>query len=114
MALRFARGLFRLWLVLTVLWISGVGYVTWQTLPSANDQAVVTESDTIAREWKKANPGETLELAPWEAAKIAHKAVLYRHLWHASVFALVPPIFVLALGWALVWALRGFGDEPKV
>jgi hypothetical protein len=26
MALRVARGLFRLWLVLSVLWIGGVGY----------------------------------------------------------------------------------------
>jgi len=29
MALRVARGLFRLWLVLSVLWIGGVGVVTW-------------------------------------------------------------------------------------
>jgi len=34
MALRVARGLFRLWLVLSVLWIGGVGYVTWQTVPT--------------------------------------------------------------------------------
>jgi len=31
MALRVARGLFRLWLVLSVLWIGAVGIVTWQT-----------------------------------------------------------------------------------
>jgi hypothetical protein len=29
MALRIARGLFRLWLVLWVLWIGGVGVVTF-------------------------------------------------------------------------------------
>src|SRR5262245_13036990 len=33
MALRIARGLFRLWLVLSVLWIGGVGVVTWWTFP---------------------------------------------------------------------------------
>ena len=33
MALRVARGLFRLWLVLSVLWIGGVGVVTWRTFP---------------------------------------------------------------------------------
>ena len=29
MALRVPRGLFRLWLVLSVLWIGGVGVVAW-------------------------------------------------------------------------------------
>jgi hypothetical protein len=33
MALRVARGLLRLWLVLSVLWIGGVAAVTWWTLP---------------------------------------------------------------------------------
>jgi hypothetical protein len=33
MTLRIARGLFRLWLILSVLWIGGVGYVTWQHFP---------------------------------------------------------------------------------
>jgi hypothetical protein len=31
MALRFARGLFRMWLVLSVLWIGGVGITKWRT-----------------------------------------------------------------------------------
>jgi hypothetical protein len=33
MALRVARGLFRLWVVLSMLWIGGVGVVTWLTFP---------------------------------------------------------------------------------
>jgi hypothetical protein len=33
MAVRVARGLFRLWLVLSMLWIGGVGATTWWTLP---------------------------------------------------------------------------------
>ena len=45
MALRVARGLFRLWLILSVLWIGGVGYVTWQTLPSADSWAVEMEAE---------------------------------------------------------------------
>jgi hypothetical protein len=39
MALRVARGLFRLWLVLSVLWIGGVGIVAWLEWPSG-DKAV--------------------------------------------------------------------------
>jgi hypothetical protein len=66
---RVARGLFRLWLVLSVLWIAGVGLETY-------------------REWSYG-------------------------LWHGGslfmlVFGLLPPVFVLALGSALVWAVRGF------
>ena len=104
MALRVARGLFRLWLVLSVLWIGGVGYVTGQTVPSANSSAVNMEVERLDMELKRQN----IEIAPWEVYKRAHNSLLYEHLWHASVFALVPPVILLALGWALVWAFRGF------
>jgi len=33
MALRVARGLFRLWLVLSVLWIGGVAILAWESFP---------------------------------------------------------------------------------
>jgi hypothetical protein len=40
MSVRVTRGLFRLWLVFSVLWIAGVGAVTWRTFP-VNDWTVV-------------------------------------------------------------------------
>jgi hypothetical protein len=101
MALRVARGLFRLWLVLSVLWIGGVGYVTWQTVPSAsfdNHAAVMRHELPSIEEANRAI----------EADNRLHKVLLYEHLWHASVFAIAPPLFVLALGSALIWAFRGF------
>ena len=104
MALRVARGLFRLWLILSVLWIGGVGYVTWQTVPSADSSAVGMEAERLDTEMKTQN----IEIAPWEKYKRAHEALVYEHLWYASVFAIAPPAFVLALGSALVWAFRGF------
>jgi hypothetical protein len=81
MALRVARGLFRLWLVLSVLW---VGVVTWWTFPSALSMLL--------------DP----EVPPW-AVEPARDAV-----WFATLLALIPPAFVLALGAALLWAFRGF------
>jgi len=70
MALRVARGLFRLWLVLSVLWIGSVPFMPWlYHTPGAI--------------------GENLILG-------------------MSITAFFPPLFVLALGSALVWAFRGF------
>ena len=70
-SLRVARGLFRLWLVLSVLWIGVVGLATWR----------------IA--WRIADPAAFV-------------------LAEVLPLALVPPVFVLALGSALMWAFRGF------
>jgi|SRR5215471_15882542 hypothetical protein len=50
MALRIARGLFRLWPVLSVLWIGGVAVETWWTFP--------------VKEWVSL-PSE-LPVPPWE------------------------------------------------
>jgi len=66
-ALRVARGLFRLWLVLSVLWIGAVGLATWRIADPA--AFVLTE---------------------------------------VLPLALAPPVFVLVLGAALMWAFRGF------
>jgi hypothetical protein len=96
MALRVARGLFRLWLVLSVLWIGGVGVVTWWTLPEARPSM-----DEIY----DAVPGKTPSL---EEISEQRKARRRTAIQFASIEALVPPAFVLALGSALVWAFRGF------
>ena len=110
MALRIARGLFRLWLVLSLLWIVGVGVVTWGTFPWIPEWAIECERpfdpDTYLPgkpqkegcswlEWVKAQP--VMEDRDQRAA-----------LQSAILLALVPPAFILALGSALVWALRGF------
>jgi hypothetical protein len=102
MALRVARGLFRVWLVLSVLWIGGVGVVTWRTFP--------------ADEWgqfPKLPPGFVIDPKPndfnpdqYLASKLAEER--RSAIWHASLLAFLPPAFVLALGSALVWAIRGF------
>jgi hypothetical protein len=98
--LRVARGLFRLWLVLSVLWIGGVGVVTWQTFPEdwgANDPIVERPSAPSTGMFDDLIPKHG-DKERWEAIRLA------------SVIALLPPAFVLALGSALVWALKGFRD----
>jgi hypothetical protein len=116
MALRVARGLFRLWLVLSVLWIGGVGYVTWQTfpqdkyvLPSDRPAAPSTGmfEDLIPKrpETLSAKPRsdefDPKDFAAWKLAQERRSAI-----WHAGLLAFLPP--ALAFGSALVWAFRGF------
>ena len=111
MALRIARGLFRLWLVLSVLWIGGVGVVTWRTfpvseLPSYCDLPANERSEDVDCSWLGRVKSYLEHLdprIPYWAFGPEREAT-----WFAILLALAPPAFVLALGKALVWALRGF------
>jgi hypothetical protein len=107
MALQVAHGLFRLWLVLPVLWVAGVGYLTWQTFP---EDYVVLPSDLNARK-QELKPGEfdPHEFLASRAAKQRRSAI-----WQASLLAFLPPAFVLALGSTLVWAFRETFSERSI
>jgi hypothetical protein len=87
MALRVARGLFWLWLVLSVLWIGGVGVITW---PNVRLDDWVLPSGFIL-------PGE-VEAGNERRADIQS----------AVLVAFLPPALVLALGSALIRTVRGF------
>jgi hypothetical protein len=107
MALRVGRGLFRLWLVLSVLWIGGVGVVTWRTFPVIPEWAVVCERpfDPDAFLADKPQPPCTLfERVKAQLVDDDGRAAIQS----AILLAFLPPAFVLALGSALVWAIRGF------
>ena len=110
MALRVARGLFRLWLILSVLWIGGVGVVTWQHFPvdllltpgrvpsgTFDPDAYLAQ---YAPDFDPSNPSKPVRLIK---DKERREAIQF-----AVVLALLPPIFLLAFGSALVWAFRGF------
>ena len=100
MALRVARGLFRLWLVLSVLWIGGVGVMTWREYPD--------DWLRICAEGEPPGPGRCLPPLP-PGYVIASKPFWADPAIHRGiVLAVVPPAFVLALGSALIWAFKGF------
>ena len=129
MALRVARGLFRLWLVLSVLWIGAVGIVTWQTFPP--DDWIVPDlsqmsNEDLLRGYQTADICSTAKDAQ-QCADLLRAAgknpfdafhLNWRPPWidkerceaiqFASIMALVPPAFMLILGSALVWAFKGF------
>jgi hypothetical protein len=92
MALRVARGLFRLWLVLSVLWIGGVGVVTYLNFPPR------LLSDEEAG-FPPVPPGFVVDQP---------NALRWQAVQTGAEVAIVPPMLVLALGSALVWVFRGF------
>jgi hypothetical protein len=103
MALRVVRGLFRLWLVLSVLWIGGVGVVTWRTLPenelpSMCDLPANERPEDFDCSWLQRVKDEVVFMDKKQRAAIQNGILL----------AFLPLAFVLALGSALAWAFRGF------
>jgi hypothetical protein len=94
MALRVARGLFRLWLVLSVLWISGVAIVTWPAFDPM--KLLATEEHPYTGHF---DPDAFIAGRPQPIRWYAPQAAL---------LSLAPPVFLLALGSAFVWAFRGF------
>ena len=90
MALRVARGLFRLWLVFSVLWVAGASAAS--LIFDEPVTAYVRLESTFHTCTESNNTDECVKLlrrlAPW--------------------LILIPPIVVLAIGWALTWACRGF------
>jgi len=97
MALRVARGLFRLWLVLSVVWIGGVALLTWRDYPDG--WVRVCERGAFPPYRDCLPEGFVIDPRPFRADPAITRGI---------IVAVVPPAFVLALGSALVWAFRGF------
>jgi hypothetical protein len=94
--MQIGRGLFRLWVVASVLWVLVVGVMTWQTWPAQTDffdAFKSTPPDTDTPPWAKPDPGARDELIS------------------ASYIAVAPPVAALILGMSLLWVVRGFRSK---
>jgi hypothetical protein len=122
MALRLARGLFRLWLVLSVLWIGGVATMTWWTLPvdicvtPPGGPHFCDENDAVGSgpnfdpptKETSQTPSELPQFDPSKPYRLPHDAERHAAIRFAGILAFTPPVLILALGSALMWAFRGF------
>ena len=98
-------GLFRLWLVLSVLWVLVVGYIKW-----ADTGTVYATTKT----------GEPVFAVPTEFLQLFDVSTPgseeWRPHWPRRVFAMgvivAPPFALLALGHILGWIGRGFRSKP--
>jgi hypothetical protein len=121
MALRVARGLFRLWLVVSVLWIGGVTVVTWSVYRPIN----LATSDPTPKQVNRFDasdhpttiqvqtPDRVIhEFPAGTAAEVIDRVMgsyWGRHeITQAVELALIPPTLMLVLGSAFGWAFRGF------
>ncbi len=117
MALRLRRGLFRLWLVLSVAWIGVVTVIVWQNPPSTSEE-IWAHVDPKGRPDFSVLPSERRYSdadaeSKFDPSKPYDKFVGYRADWLGAVeivavAVFLPPIIVLICGSALFWAIKGF------
>jgi len=113
MALRVARGLFRLWLILSVLWVAGVAFMAWEKFADIDrlETQAIGKSDTSIPRPRGPWDDYADPMAPPVVSKTAAEE-RRTAIWGDGIrIAFLPPVFVLALGAALVWAFRGFGES---
>jgi hypothetical protein len=91
--MRIARGLLRLWLVTSVVWIGLISAVYWPI---------------VSYEWKvfreKPIMFDDLPDAPW---------AINWNATHVAEAAFIPPVLVLVLGAAVAWVVKGFRAKLK-
>jgi hypothetical protein len=123
------RGLLRLWIVSSGLWIFCVGWFTWPgnapqqyasylyervvhpegqlLIPSPEMQKVMDEFDcAAAKNANKPCPPSAKLTARMEPWSVYDWVVNDTNRWLSFVF--LPPLAVLVLGAGLIWAIRGF------
>ena len=98
MALRAVRGLLRLWLFLSVLWIGSIGVMVWASHPA--DFWIIPAANPFDQ-FDKKSPDD---FDPHEFAVFKRK----EEIKVGAKLALVPPILVLAIGSGFLWVVRGF------
>jgi hypothetical protein len=104
MNVRWGRGFFRIWLVLSVLWIAGAVWVETRPLspgllptPQAECEAAEARSGV-----KTPDCVAAMEFV-FDAARRQQKTDAEKMAW-----VLVPPVLLLLAGAAVAWAVRGF------
>ncbi|MGJ4899447.1 hypothetical protein ACQR2B_30995 [Bradyrhizobium oligotrophicum] len=120
-----SRGLFRLWLVLSLFWAASVGVITYQTLPPELPDApwVKPTSDYLSKlsdDELKALYAKTTGKPAFDPSKPYTVLPLgfvlddpRRDAIKAAVAqATIVPGIVLLVGASLVWAVRGFRPSP--
>src|SRR5215467_3832862 len=118
--MRVTAGLFRLWVVLSVLWLAAAGaytVVSYQNVSLPDLKNGLMFDDLIpAYEacWDYRPFGKKVDRARYSDEALAQVAECERTVdrWQVVrdglLIALGIPIAIFVVGWALIWAFRGF------
>jgi hypothetical protein len=112
--LNYRRGLFRLWVILSVLWIAGVGLVSGSDVYLEFRKVAALDAARSRLREAEARPGEPLkpdELPPEANPFLGFELDPWSSLRRTGAVALLPPLALLALGAALGWVFSGFQRE---
>ena len=84
------------WLIISLIWFGMVGYRTWHDMP--------------LDDWLSEPSGSQLSDA---VNLLLYNPVARAVVVHSIVLAVIPPIFVLACAWMLIWAVREFRRQRR-
>ena len=112
------RGFFRLWLVLSAIWIAGVGY------SFRDDLWLLTQRDLIIESSSEVAPAPTESIKEPPSgdeattAELSRKADVIRLELRAAAFGalgvvVLPPLLTLLAGLLLGWIGHGFSQKPE-
>jgi hypothetical protein len=118
MKVRFALGLFRLWVVFGILWIAAVGAytsVSYQNVPLRDlkgqpiifDDLIPIYEDCWAS-GAKVDRGRFSDEALAQVVVCERTVDRWSVLKNGILIAFSIPVIALVLGWGFVWAFRGF------
>jgi hypothetical protein len=126
MRVRFAAGLFRLWIVLTVLWLGAAGTyiaVSYQNTPQHHlikGRVAFDDLIPVYEHCWRSSDGKTVGIDDFisdedmtrilECERDVDRWLTVRN---GVLIALCIPIIILVVGWGLVWAFRGFLPAQK-
>ena len=96
-SMRVRQGLFRLWLVLSVIWIVVATWLFWDDLTGKLLPEEVAAQAAFPEGY---TPGTILES-------------IHERFRHALELVFLPPLGLLALGCAGLWVVRGFQPKPS-
>src|ERR1700730_10644621 len=113
-----ARGLFRLWLVLSLVWVVVAGAMMWPTWQLPPSERVVHPAECNKRapndcllSMLKAGAQGKLVVEKIPRSPSEQRQHVIDSIYVLVVFTLIPPAVLLLIGSAFLWAFRGFAPR---